>query len=71
MANTSVLWYTSPAKAWTQSLPIGNGILGAMIYGGVEKISSASTTTSSGQAHPETQSVRVLPRHSKGSEARS
>ena len=37
MANTSVLWYTSPAKAWTQSLPIGNGILGAMIYGGVEK----------------------------------
>ncbi len=37
MANTSVLWYTSPAKAWTQSLPIGNGILGAMIYGGTEK----------------------------------
>ena len=37
MANTSVLWYASPAKAWTQSLPIGNGILGAMIYGGVEK----------------------------------
>lgn len=37
MANSSVLWYTSPAKAWTQSLPIGNGTLGAMIYGGVEK----------------------------------
>ncbi|MBO5859105.1 MAG: glycoside hydrolase family 95 protein [Clostridia bacterium] len=37
MANTSVLWYTSPAKAWTQSLPIGNGTLGAMIYGGVER----------------------------------
>ena len=37
MSNTSVLWYTSPARAWTQSLPIGNGTLGAMIYGGVEK----------------------------------
>ncbi len=33
----SILWYTSPAKAWTQSLPIGNGSLGAMIWGGTEK----------------------------------
>ncbi|MGL4737855.1 MAG: glycoside hydrolase family 95 protein, partial [Cellulosilyticaceae bacterium] len=28
------LWYTSPAKDWeTQALPIGNGILGGMIFG--------------------------------------
>jgi len=30
------LWYTKPATKWTEALPIGNGSLGAMIYGGVE-----------------------------------
>jgi alpha-L-fucosidase 2 len=29
------LWYRQPAKAWTEALPIGNGRLGAMIFGGV------------------------------------
>lgn len=33
MKNCSQLYYTAPAKAWTQALPIGNGTLGAMIYG--------------------------------------
>lgn len=27
------LWYTKPAKQWVEALPIGNGRLGAMIYG--------------------------------------
>lgn len=27
------LWYEQPAKSWTEALPIGNGRLGAMIYG--------------------------------------
>ncbi len=30
------LWYDRPAKQWEQALPIGNGRLGAMIWGGVE-----------------------------------
>lgn len=30
------LWYDKPAEKWMESLPIGNGRLGAMIYGGVE-----------------------------------
>lgn len=30
------LWYRQPAKQWTQALPIGNGRLGAMVFGGVE-----------------------------------
>lgn len=34
MSSSTLLWYGSPSKAWTQSLPIGNGTLGAMIYGG-------------------------------------
>jgi len=28
------LWYDKPAKAWTEALPIGNGRLGAMVFGG-------------------------------------
>jgi alpha-L-fucosidase 2 len=32
-----VLWYASPATHWNQALPIGNGRLGAMVFGGVEK----------------------------------
>ena len=29
-----VLWYAQPAKNWNEALPIGNGRLGAMVYGG-------------------------------------
>jgi alpha-L-fucosidase 2 len=33
------LWYTAPATLtnWTEALPIGNGRLGAMVFGGVER----------------------------------
>ena len=32
------LWYTSPAKIWeTEALPLGNGRLGCMAFGGVQK----------------------------------
>jgi len=30
------LWYEQPAEEWTEALPIGNGRLGAMVFGGVE-----------------------------------
>ncbi len=32
-----VLWYNHPATAWEESLPLGNGSLGALVFGGVEK----------------------------------
>ena len=28
------LWYTKPATAWIEALPVGNGRLGAMVFGG-------------------------------------
>jgi alpha-L-fucosidase 2 len=28
------LWYEQPAEVWTEALPVGNGRLGAMIFGG-------------------------------------
>src|ERR1051325_7749760 len=30
-----LLWYDKPASEWTEALPVGNGRLGAMIFGGV------------------------------------
>ncbi|MDU1890349.1 MAG: glycoside hydrolase family 95 protein [Dysgonomonas sp.] len=33
--NDMKLWYTQPANEWMKSTPIGNGRLGAMIFGGV------------------------------------
>src|SRR3954463_5643993 len=31
------LWYDRPAEKWTDALPIGNGRLAAMVYGGAER----------------------------------
>lgn len=31
------LWYRTPAERWTQALPLGNGRLGAMVFGGTEE----------------------------------
>jgi alpha-L-fucosidase 2 len=31
------LWYDKPAQTWEEALPLGNGRLGAMVYGGVER----------------------------------
>lgn len=35
--NKHRLFYKKPANKWTEALPVGNGRLGAMIYGGVEQ----------------------------------
>jgi alpha-L-fucosidase 2 len=36
-AQQLTLWYKQPASVWTEALPVGNGRLGAMVFGGVEK----------------------------------
>lgn len=33
---THVLHYTRPATEWTEALPVGNGRLGAMVFGGID-----------------------------------
>lgn len=30
------LWYEEPATVWTEAMPVGNGSLGAMVFGGIE-----------------------------------
>ncbi|MHC4327384.1 MAG: glycoside hydrolase N-terminal domain-containing protein, partial [Planctomycetota bacterium] len=35
--SATILWYETPARHFTQSLPLGNGRLGMMIFGGVKE----------------------------------
>ena len=34
---TTLLWYERPATAWEEALPVGNGRIGAMVFGGVDE----------------------------------
>jgi alpha-L-fucosidase 2 len=36
-ADRLVLWYDRPAQYWEEALPVGNGRVGAMVYGGVHR----------------------------------
>src|SRR5689334_9336417 len=47
------LWYTTPAAQWEEALPIGNGHMGAMIFGGVvdERIQFNEDTLWTGEPH--------------------
>ncbi|HYL77677.1 MAG TPA: glycoside hydrolase family 95 protein [Bryobacteraceae bacterium] len=36
LAGPETLWYRQPAEKWTEAMPIGNGRLGAMVFGKVE-----------------------------------
>ena len=46
----TLLWYASPAEAWEEALPVGNGRLGAMVFGnyGEERIQLNEETCWSG-----------------------
>jgi alpha-L-fucosidase 2 len=52
-ASSSALWYRQPAKTWEEALPIGNGHLGAMVYGSapIEQIQFNENTVWTGQPH--------------------
>ena len=47
------LWYRQPAAKWTEALPIGNGRMGAMIFGGTtnERIQFNEDTLWRGKPH--------------------
>jgi alpha-L-fucosidase 2 len=50
-----LLWYRQPATNWLEALPVGNGRLGAMVFGGVtnEQIQlNEDTLWSGGRAYP-------------------
>ena len=47
------LWYQHPASLWVEALPVGNGHMGAMIFGGVahERIQFNEHTVWTGEPH--------------------
>jgi alpha-L-fucosidase 2 len=51
MSDDLKIWYAQPAERWCDALPIGNGRLGAMVYGGprVERIYLSDSTFWSGE----------------------
>ncbi|MDQ0878632.1 alpha-L-fucosidase 2 [Paenibacillus sp. V4I3] len=60
------LWYEQPAVQWEEALPIGNGRLGGMVFGGqtVERIELNEDTLWSGTPH-DAQRPRPFPSLSK------
>ncbi len=48
-----VLWYRRPAEQWEEALPLGNGHMGAMVFGGVlaERIQFNENTVWTGKPH--------------------
>src|SRR3954447_7391127 len=47
------LWYRQPANLWVDALPVGNGRLGAMVFGGIdhERIQFNESTVWTGEPH--------------------
>src|SRR5712671_2739481 len=47
------LWYKKPAEIWTDALPVGNGRMGAMVFGGAahERIQFNEHTVWTGEPH--------------------
>jgi alpha-L-fucosidase 2 len=48
-----VLWYRQPGEKWLEGMPIGNGYMGAMVFGGIQKEHIALNESSfwSGRPH--------------------
>jgi len=59
------LWYRRPAAKWEEALPVGNGHLGAMVFGGlpVERIQFNEHTVWTGRPHSYARegAVKALP----------
>ncbi|HWL17708.1 MAG TPA: alpha/beta fold hydrolase, partial [Opitutus sp.] len=60
------LWYRQPATAWTEALPVGNGRLGAMVFGGLAEerlqLNEDTLWTGAPHAYHHEGAVNVLPK---------
>lgn len=52
-AERNTLWYATEAKRWLEAVPIGNGRIGGMVFGGVrkERVALTESTAWSGAAN--------------------
>lgn len=55
MDSSRTLWYKKPAAVWTEALPLGNGRIGAMAFGGIEKDRFALNEDSLWSGYPRTE----------------
>lgn len=58
------IWYDAPADEWMKSLPLGNGRLGMMAYGGVETETLALNESSMWAGGYDSNQVKEFVRHS-------
>jgi len=58
------LWYEQPAEKWEEALPIGNGTIGAMIFGGtdIEQLSLNENTLYSGEPSVVFKDIKITPK---------
>ncbi|HTL58910.1 MAG TPA: glycoside hydrolase family 95 protein [Candidatus Limnocylindrales bacterium] len=61
-----VLWYRQPAQKWLEAMPVGNGYMGAMVFGGIaqERIALNESSFWSGRPHDynDTNAVHYFPK---------
>jgi alpha-L-fucosidase 2 len=61
-----ILWYRQPAEKWLEAMPLGNGLMGAMVFGGVqrERIALNESSFWSGRPHDydNPEALHYLPR---------
>jgi len=64
-ADPLALWYRQPAAAWTEALPVGNGRLGGMVFGGLEheriQFNEHTVWTGEPRTYAHAGAVRYLP----------
>lgn len=53
LKNDMIIWYRQPADKWLEALPIGNGYMGGMVFGGIsqERIALNESSFWSGRPH--------------------
>src|SRR5690625_903301 len=60
------LWYKQPAQKWTEALPVGNGRIGAMVFGGTDTAQIQLNDATLWSGHPQDgnnpQARKVLPK---------
>ena len=60
------IWFTRPASSWNEALPVGNGRLGAMIFGGVEnehiELNESSVWTGEPRWDANPEALKTLPK---------
>jgi alpha-L-fucosidase 2 len=63
VSSENVLWYDKPAENWNEALPLGNGRMGAMVFGGIEEehLQLNENTLYSGEPSQSYKNVNINP----------